>query len=103
MTTRSYIQNVQHAWALDVRALAVFRVSLGLIVLADLCVRATDITAFYTDFGVLPRAEHIQAYYGPAAISPYLANGSWLFIACLFVIHAMFAASFTVGFRTRLS
>ncbi|MEC8025691.1 MAG: HTTM domain-containing protein [Myxococcota bacterium] len=103
MTTRSYIQGVQHAWALDVRALAVFRVSLGLIVLADLCVRATDITAFYTDFGVLPRGEHIQAYYGPSAISPYLANGSWLFIACLFVIHAMFAASFTVGFRTRLS
>jgi len=39
---------------IDVRALAAFRVALGVVLLVDLALRARNLTAFYTDAGVLP-------------------------------------------------
>ena len=39
----------------DLRSLAVFRVVLALLVLADLANRATDLYKHYTDAGVLPQ------------------------------------------------
>ena len=40
-------------WNVDVRSLAVFRISLALILLFDLVIRASDLEAFYTDLGLL--------------------------------------------------
>ena len=45
--------------AIDLRALGLFRIAFGLVLLADLAdrMRGTDFTAFYTDDGVLPVSE----------------------------------------------
>ncbi|HZT83047.1 MAG TPA: HTTM domain-containing protein [Gemmataceae bacterium] len=84
---------------LDLRSLAVFRVGLGLLLLADLSVRAGDLEAFYTDAGVLPTA----AVPNPWALSAHVLSGSFAFQAVLFALAAAFAAALLVGYRTGLA
>ena len=44
----------------DLRSLATFRIVLALLVLSDLAIRATDLTAHYTDAGVMPRTDLVS-------------------------------------------
>ena len=46
-------------FAVDVRALAVLRMGMAVVILYDLAVRAPDLVAHYTDAGVLPRTARI--------------------------------------------
>jgi hypothetical protein len=85
--------------SLDLRSLAVFRIGLGLLLLADLAVRAGDMGAHYTDQGVLPREEMS----GSAATSLHLLHGSLWFEACLFGVAALFALALVVGFYSRVA
>lgn len=101
----------RHAWrlsgpreifAIDLRTLALFRVGLALVVLADLVLRARDLRAHYTDFGIFPRAE-LAAYLHPGAFSLHMLNGTVWYQALLFTIAVLFALSLLVGYRARLS
>lgn len=49
-------KNVLRIFALDLRSLAAFRIGLASLILIDLFQRFADLTAFYTDKGVLPRS-----------------------------------------------
>jgi hypothetical protein len=86
----------------DLRSLAVFRVVLALLVLADLATRATDLTAHYTDAGVTPRSVLIDQVMSSWQFSFALLNGSTLFQALLFGAAAAAALCMLVGYRTRL-
>jgi len=44
---------LRRVFGLDLRSIALFRILLGTLLLSDLLLRASDITAFYTDQGVL--------------------------------------------------
>ncbi len=79
------------------------RVGLGLIMLRDLWVRSYDLVAFYSDRGALPREAILERLDGTWRFSFHMMNGEWQFNAVLFLIHAVFAAMFTVGYRTRLA
>jgi hypothetical protein len=46
---------IDEAFGADLRSLAALRIVLALVVLADLAGRAANLTAHYTDDGVLPR------------------------------------------------
>ena len=94
---------VDDVFGLDLRALAVMRVSLGLIMLRDLWVRSYDLRAFYSDRGALPREAILEHLDGTWRFSLHMMNGQAEFSAGLFLIHAVFAAMFAVGFRTRLA
>nr|WP_241881435.1 hypothetical protein [Halorubrum sp. Ib24] len=48
--------------AVDLRALAAFRIGLATLLLADLARRSRSLTAFYTDYGVLPRRAYVVDY-----------------------------------------
>lgn len=85
----------------DARALAVLRVSLALLILADLGIRARDLTAFYTDAGVLPRETQVELF-APAAFSLHTFSGSFVAQAFLFGVAAVFALALLVGYRTKL-
>lgn len=87
---------------LDVRSLAAFRIAFGLVLLADLLIRAEDLRFFYTDQGVLPTWGYTLAS-GPWDISLYLANGSWQWAASLWALSLLVCSSFIVGYRTRES
>ena len=89
----------------DLRSLAVFRIVLALLVLADLANRATDMTAHYSDGGILPRAAVVS---DPDVLSPYafslnFINGLPQFQALLFGVVTLAALAMLVGYRTRLA
>ena len=87
---------------IDSRTLAVFRVFVGALVVADLLLRSRNFSLFYTESGVVPRSlaiEHAAEY--PFSIY-YLTTNSTL-IAALFVLQGLIALQLIVGYRTRIA
>ena len=89
--------------ALDLRSLALFRIALGAVLLGDLITRAFDLTVFYTDFGVLPRAALLDKFVPAQRFSVHLMSGQFVFQAALFLIAGVFAVMLSFGIRTRLA
>jgi hypothetical protein len=87
--------------AVDRRALAAFRIGLGLLLLADLARRTRSLTAFYTDDGVLPRHAFMADY--ETVRSVYLLAGEPWAVGLLFAVSGAVALALTVGYRTRLA
>jgi len=94
---------LQEVFGADLRWLAVFRIGLGVTILGDLVQRLTDLTAHYTDFGVLPRADLLQLSPSRWLISLHLISGVWQVQALLFGAAAVCAIALLVGYRTRLA
>ncbi len=92
---------LRNALALDLRALALFRIVLGLVLLGDLIDRARDLTAFYTDAGVLPRVAVVANPFDPYHVSLHLAHGGLWFQVLLFVIAGAAHLALALGWRTR--
>ena len=88
-------------FGIDLRTMALFRICLGALILIDLINRAEFLTVFYTDKGVLTRAEAIF-YNNPWRISFHLMSGSPIVIGLLFVIAGFLAILLMLGYRTRL-
>lgn len=88
---------------IDLRSLAVFRISLGVLILYDLLVRAAALTAHYTDAGVLPREVLYEAYPRLWFLSLHVLGGSAVFQGVLFVLAGLAAVALAVGYRTRLA
>ena len=89
-------------FGIDPRSLALFRVALGALLIADLALRARDLSAFYTDAGVLTRA-HWAALAHRWHWSLHAASGEAAFQAALFALAALAAAALAIGYRTRLA
>jgi hypothetical protein len=100
---RSVAAYLQAAYSLDLRSLALFRIALGAVLLGDLIVRSFDLTAFYTDFGVMPRAALLDKFSPTGRFSIHLISGQFLFQAVLFLIAGLFAVMLMFGIRTRLA
>ncbi len=89
-------------FSIDLRSLAVFRMALGILLLADLALRAQDLSAHYTDWGVLPRNILIPHLSDPLPLSVHLVSGSAFGQAIIFLVAGVFALALLVGFRTPL-
>jgi hypothetical protein len=89
-------------FAIDPRSLALFRIGLGTLLLADLVIRATDLTVMYTDEGMFPRAEicRLTSFWN---WSFHFGSGSWTYQATLFGLAGCLALALAVGFETRLA
>ena len=88
-------------FGLDWRSLALMRMGLAAVILADLFICAQHLTAFYTDDGVLPRANLIMAT--NPVFGLYQLSGSAWWAAGLFILEAVSALMMFVGYRTRLA
>ncbi len=99
---------VRDLFGIDTRSLAVLRVALALILLADLAIRASELEAFYTEDGVLPRAllaDQVRAR-APGLVPvldliPHLLFDGAFGQALLFVLAGLVAAALLAGWRTR--
>lgn len=90
-------------FGVDLRSLAALRIMLGLLVVADLILRATDFRAHYTDAGILPRSQLIEeGLIGDTKFSLLLANGDLVILALFFCVTAIAAICMILGYRTRL-
>jgi hypothetical protein len=86
---------------IDVRSLALLRIALGVLILADLANRFQDLELFYTDNGILTRAMS-QEFLGPGFWSLYWIDGSVAVTQFLFALTASVAIGLLFGFNTRL-
>ena len=96
------VEMAKRVFSIDVRALAVLRISLGILILVDLWLRSEFLTEHYTDAGVLPREAVSLANSGFVA-SLYMLDGSTWFTGLLFVTTGVFAALLIAGYRTRFA
>jgi len=92
----------QNVFAIDLRSLALFRIALGLLLLTDLAVRATDLRVMYTDAGMFPRSE-VAYRITSWNWSFHSWGGSWEYEAILFGLAGVLALALLVGFQTRLA
>ncbi|HEV2706656.1 MAG TPA: DCC1-like thiol-disulfide oxidoreductase family protein [Pyrinomonadaceae bacterium] len=97
------MKHVKALFELDTRSLALYRVLLGAVLIADLLFRASEIPTFYADNGVLPRASPVAQYLDPFHVSFHLASGAASVQYALFAVALLCALAFTFGFRTRLA
>lgn len=94
---------VQEILGLDLRSLALFRMGLALMVIADLISRAKALNAHYTDYGVLPRTAVINEIIHPWYWSIHLISGQPFVQGLLFALAFFVALLMLVGYRTRLA
>lgn len=89
-------------FATDLRSLVLFRVSLAALLLIDLCRHLPQLTAFYSDAGVLPRGRQLHSDV-VWRISLHAANGQTIFELALVLIALLAALALLVGWRTRVA
>lgn len=93
---------LEKRYGLDLRSLALLRMGLALVILADLLTRMGDLVAHYTDAGVLPRqaaADILPDGYW----SLHLISGQPWMQALLFLVAIVLALALLVGYKTRLA
>lgn len=90
------------ALGLDVRSLALFRIALGLYLVADLIWRLPLIRDFYTDSELVPRAAVFEKMNAGWFWSIHLISGELWVQVLLFLTAIVFAIGMTAGYRTRL-
>lgn len=93
---------IREIFSADFRSLALFRVCIGILIICDLVVRAQDLRAHYTDFGIYPRDVLFSQNMGPYFYSLHFINGSLPFQAFLFLIAGILAILMILGYKTRL-
>ncbi len=93
--------SLKTVFSIDLRSLALMRISLALLILIDLLLRVGDISEFYTDQGVLPRKTWIQVTHR-WYLSLHSASGELWWQVILFAVAAVAALLLLIGYRTRL-
>ena len=84
-------------FSIDLRSLAIFRMALGVLLLADLYIRGQDLHAHYTDWGVLPRDILIPHLSDPLPLSVHLVSGSAFGQTIIFLSAGVFALALLLG------
>jgi len=88
--------------ALDTRSLALLRIAIGFLILADLIKRSQDFVSHYTESGVMPQSLLISKYLTTGTWSVFLiSNNPWI-TGGLFLITGICAIGLIAGYRTRL-
>lgn len=91
---------LREIFGIDVRALAVLRISIGAIILVDLALQVPYLQHWYTDEGILPRV-----LAGPVGylFSFFMWSGDLLPVYVLTGLLAVFALTLMLGFLTPVS
>jgi len=89
-------------FGMDLRSLAVYRIGVAVVVLADIWNRSNDIREHYSDDGLLPRSTALQYWWNWNWLCVHMISGKAFVQYILFSIHALFTLSFLVGYRTFL-
>ncbi len=103
------MQKLSILFGVDLRSLAAFRIGAALVILCDLLFRSRELTAYFTDAGVLPRIARIELYETADQFrsvdmwSLHLLSGQFWVQALLMVAAAAAAICLLVGYRTRLA
>jgi len=94
---------IEELFGADLRSLAALRIATALILILDLCQRATDLEAHYSDFGVAPRSLVIDNLGSRWFVSFHFLSGAWQVQALLFLLAGILACALLIGYRTRIA
>lgn len=86
----------------DLRALALMRIAIALVLVFDLSIRLTDLEAFYSNMGVVPLSMLFEYAWNPYFISIHAISGLWQVQLLLFLFAYLCALFLLVGYRTQL-
>lgn len=78
------------------------RIGIGLVILADLIIRATALNAHYTSDGILPVSLFLEYDFKPLRWSFHFLNDSFAFESFLFIVHAFLTILLISGYKTRI-
>ncbi|MDJ0532503.1 MAG: HTTM domain-containing protein [Xenococcaceae cyanobacterium MO_207.B15] len=102
--SQSKLSNIiREIFGFDLRSLAIFRIGLALVIIADLVIRFQDIQALYSDSGVLPRTALIDEFLNPWYWSVHLVSGQPFVQQLIFIVAIFLALLLLIGYRTRLA
>ena len=87
-------------FALDLRSIALYRMSVSSIMLYCLLIRWTDLEAMYSDVGTMPRQTMLKHGGSNWDISIHMISGHTSVIALLFVVHLISLFMMFLGFYT---
>ena len=93
-------QRLRNAFSLDLRALAILRIGVGLLLLVDLLHRLSLVKTFFTDSGVISRSAMFEWNY--AFVSIHHISGRWEIQLVIFLVAIAAAIALILGYRTRL-
>ncbi len=100
-TTRARLRAwLDQTFGMDVRALALYRIALGALLLLDLLDRSRDLEAHYTDAGALPRALIPNV---DGRLSLHMLSGDATAQTALFVLAGVASLGVLLGYQTRLA
>ncbi|MDI1353539.1 MAG: hypothetical protein PSX36_01385 [bacterium] len=101
-TVQQIISFLKKAYSPDQRALALMRIGMALIIIADLLIRGADLSAHYTDAGIWPinLVKHFAWKSGYWSI--HTLWGEFTPTLVLFVLHFLLAILLLIGSNTRL-
>lgn len=88
-------------FTIDLRALAVLRICVGLLIVADLLIRWPDVAWFMSDDGVYPAAASKLAA-SEWRLSLYWLSHSIWWVHFLFAVNVVVALMLVIGMRTRI-
>lgn len=97
------LTSISKTFRLDPRSLALFRILMGFLLIADLFARIANLTEFYTDAGVLPRFALMGQFANSWIISPLNISGQPLIIFAYMLAALGSYIAFTIGFQTPLA
>lgn len=90
-------------FSLDLRSLSLMRVLIGAVVILDVAIRMTDITAHYTDQGILPLHALFANVWNKWLFSLHTISSNHTYIVLLFIFQLISAIALTIGYRTKLA
>ncbi len=95
---------LEKIFAIDLRSLGVLRIGVGLILLTDILNRLQNLTAHYTNQGILP-ISLLQKYESnnPLGINLHSLSGEANFQLFLFALEIFFIILLIIGFKTKLA
>ena len=93
--------SLKTVFSIDLRSLALMRITMALLILLDLILRSRDMVVFYTDAGLLPRSKWLELNH-KWHLSLHAASGDLWWQILLFVLAAVFAIGLLLGYRTRI-
>jgi hypothetical protein len=98
---RFYIR-LKQLYGLDVRALSLMRIALALVLLFDLCIRASSLTAHYTETGPVPFNQVERAFWSPGYFSLFEFGDTHGFALAMFIITGIVYLFLLAGYKTKL-
>lgn len=99
------ISFLKNGLRLDYRAIALMRIALSVVVILDIFIRWSDLSAFYIDDGILPRQmlnEYAGLYWKEFSFSVLTISGSAWVQHILFGAALISASMVLIGHKTRL-